>query len=245
MISYAQNFEDVILARVFHAVERGRYIDIGAYDPTIDSVTKHFYDQGWSGVNVEPVERFHSRFVAARPRDTNLNVAVGASAGSVAIHEWGDTGLASCQDTLDPGIAAALGLARTTSTVTMTTLAEITLALGDQPVDFLKIDVEGAERAVIAGGEWRAFRPRVIVVEAVRPLLPGSGRRGYEPAWFEWEGLLFANGYEFALFDGLNRFYHRREEPGLREPLSYPANVGDGFALVPGHYLTRPLAPAA
>jgi hypothetical protein len=57
--------------------------------------------------------------------------------------------------------------------------------------------------------------------------------------WHEWEGILLANGYEFALFDGLNRFYYRREEPQLRERLSYPANVTDGFALHPGHFLCR------
>lgn len=244
MISYAQSFEDVILDRVFHGVERGRYIDIGGYDPVIDSVTKHFYDKGWSGVNVEPVARFHRKFVEQRPRDSNLNVAVGAAVGSVELREWGDTGLASCHDSLDERIVATLGLTSTTSTVPMTTLAEITLSLGDVPVDFLKIDVEGGERDVILGGEWRAFRPRVIVLEAVRPQVPGSGRRGYEPAWFDWEGLLFANGYEFALFDGLNRFYYRREEPELRGPLSYPANVTDGFTLMPGHYLARPLQTA-
>ena len=59
MISYPQNFEDAVLNRVFHDVENGRYIDVGAYDPVIDSVTKHFYDKGWTGVNIEPVVRFH------------------------------------------------------------------------------------------------------------------------------------------------------------------------------------------
>jgi hypothetical protein len=84
----------------------------------------------------------------------------------------------------------------------------------------------------------------VLVIEAVKPQVPGCGQRGYEPAWFAWEGLLFARGYEFALFDGLNRFYYRREEPQLRELLSYPANVTDGFALMPGHFLARPLQAA-
>ena len=33
------------------------------------------------------------------------------------------------------------------------------------------------------------------------------------------------------------------EEPALRAPLSYPANITDGFTLVPGHYLAhRPAA---
>jgi FkbM family methyltransferase len=237
MISYAQNFEDVILNRVFHDVQEGRYIDIGAYDPTVDSVTRHFYERGWSGVNVEPISRFHEKFVAARPRDWNLNVAVGATAGAVQFNEWGDSGLSTCCDTLDEQLVTGLGFKRSTYTVPMTTLADITARLGDVTVDFLKIDVEGAERDVLMGGEWRAFRPRVILLEAVKPKLPGCDPYGYEPTWFEWEGLLFANGYEFALFDGLNRFYYRREEPSLRAPLSYPANITDGFKLVPEHYL--------
>ena len=240
MISYAQNFEDVVLDRVFHDVENGRYIDIGAYDPDIDSVTKHFYDRGWSGVNVEAVARFHNKFVAARPRDLNLNVAVGATIGTVEFHEWGDSGLSTYRETFDAATAAALPFRRTSYHVPMTTLAEITVRLDDRPVDFLKIDVEGAERDVLIGAEWWAFRPRVIVVEAVRPRPIGGPVRGYEPAWFEWEGILFDNGFEFALFDGLNRFYYRREEPGLRELLSYPANVSDGFTLRHGHFLTLP-----
>ncbi|MFM8643651.1 MAG: FkbM family methyltransferase, partial [Phycisphaerales bacterium] len=93
MVSYAQNFEDVVLRRALGGRERGRYVDIGAYDPTVDSVTKHFYDHGWSGVNVEPVERFHRKFVAERPRDLNLNVAVGAAEGEIDFTEWGDSGL--------------------------------------------------------------------------------------------------------------------------------------------------------
>jgi FkbM family methyltransferase len=238
MISYAQNFEDVVLNRVFHDVACGRYIDIGGYDPEIDSVTKHFYDRGWSGLNVEPVERFHRKFLAARPRDTNLNVAVGAAVGTVEFHELGDTGLATYRETFDAALVAALGCERRSSTVPLTTLAEITARLDDRPIDFLKVDVEGAERDVFLGAEWWSFRPRVIVVEAVRPRLLGASSRGYDPAWFEWEGILLDNGFEFALFDGLNRFYHRREEPALRELLSYPANVADCFTLRPGHFLT-------
>lgn len=242
MISYAQNFEDVVLDRVFHDVEHGRYIDVGAFDPTNDSVTRHFYDRGWSGVNIEPVERFHRRFVVERPRDTNLNVAVGGSAGTVEFHEWGDSGLSTYRETFDAALAAALPFERRSYTVPLTTLAAITAGLDGRPIDFLKVDVEGAERDVLRGAEWRAFRPRVVVVEAVRPRLITRGSRGYEPAWFEWEPILLDNGFEFALFDGLNRFYHRREEPGLRRLLSYPANVADCFTLRPGHFLTLPKA---
>jgi len=244
MISYAQNFEDVILQRVFYAVERGRYIDIGGFDPVVDSVTKTFYDRGWSGVNVEPVDRFHQKFVEQRPRDWNLNCVVGAAVGSVEFKEWGDSGLSTYCETFDKKVVADLGFQRTTRTVPMTTLAEITRQLPAGEVEFLKIDVEGAERDVLLGADWRSFRPRVIVIEAIKPKLPGCNIYTYEPTWFEWEGLLLENGYEFGLFDGLNRFYYRREEPSLRAPLSYPANITDGFRLVPGHYLSYPAKAA-
>lgn len=71
-LSYAQNFEDVMLHRAFRNVERGFYVDVGAFDPTHDSVTKAFYDRGWNGINIEPIPEYHARFTAERPRDINL-----------------------------------------------------------------------------------------------------------------------------------------------------------------------------
>ena len=53
-VSYAQNFEDVLLHRVFGGQETGFYVDVGAYHPVDGSVTKAFYDLGWSGINLEP-----------------------------------------------------------------------------------------------------------------------------------------------------------------------------------------------
>ena len=54
-VSYAQNFEDVILNRALHGVTDGCYIDIGANDPEVDSVSLAFYERGWRGLHVEPL----------------------------------------------------------------------------------------------------------------------------------------------------------------------------------------------
>ncbi len=53
-ISYAQNFEDVMLWRALKHVERGFYIDVGAFSPDLDSVTRAFSERGWRGINIEP-----------------------------------------------------------------------------------------------------------------------------------------------------------------------------------------------
>jgi len=54
MISYSPNLEDVLLRRCFPKVTDGFYVDIGAHQPANGSVTRWFYDQGWSGINAEP-----------------------------------------------------------------------------------------------------------------------------------------------------------------------------------------------
>jgi hypothetical protein len=68
-VSYAQNGEDVVLRRALANVEVGRYIDVGANDATVESVSKAFYDAGWSGITVEPVRKYAAKHRSERPRD--------------------------------------------------------------------------------------------------------------------------------------------------------------------------------
>ena len=42
-VSYAQNYEDVMLWRALKHVKKGFYVDVGANDPKFDSVTQAFY----------------------------------------------------------------------------------------------------------------------------------------------------------------------------------------------------------
>ena len=113
MITYAQNFEDVVLNRVFHNVKIGSYIDVGAFDPEIDSVTKHFYNQGWSGVNIEPVKRFHDKFLVERPRDINLNCVVSETDGELVFSEYGKSGLSTLREQFNPSRVINLGFEKT------------------------------------------------------------------------------------------------------------------------------------
>jgi hypothetical protein len=79
---------------------------------------------------------------------------------------------------------------------------------GLQAIDFLKIDVEGAEADVLAGLDFTRHRPRVILIEAI---VPGS----MADASAGWEGDVLANGYRFVFFDRLNRFYVADEAAAL------------------------------
>lgn len=221
MISHAQNFEDVMLERAFGEVEDGFWVDVGAWDPDVDSVTRHFYDRGWRGVNIEPNPKYLALLKSKRQRDVNLGVAVGAQAGRAAITLIHGTGMS----TLNPDIAAghsSLGYEQEVIDVELRSLNSIFDEYAQQEVHFLKIDCEGAEAEVINAFDLRKMRPWIILVEATKPL-------SREQTHGAWEPHLLANDYEFAYFDGVNRFYVAAEHADLKRHFEIPPNIFDSF----------------
>lgn len=75
-ISHAQNFEDVMLWRALGGIPQGRYIDIGAQSPDIDSVSRIFHEAGWRGLHVDANVDYAAQLRAARPGDTVVQAAV-------------------------------------------------------------------------------------------------------------------------------------------------------------------------
>jgi FkbM family methyltransferase len=224
-VSYAQNFEDVMLWRALGHVGRGFYIDAGACEPDSHSVTKAFYDRGWSGINIEPAPAAFARLATARPRDINLNLAAGSEAGAQRfLLVDGGNGLSTLQTGREGELAAA-GWSVDAITVEVRRLADLCQHHVTGPIHFLKIDVEGAERAVIEGAELTRWRPWVIVVEATRPNSP-------EPTHDQWEDLLLSQSYRMVYADGLNRFYLAAEQEALAPAFALPPNVFDDFIRV-------------
>ncbi len=224
MISYAQNFEDVILRRVFRDRTDGFYIDVGAMDPTADSVTKCFYDEGWSGINIEPNDWFYSKLLAERPRDINLNLALGNREESRPLYVFEKFGISTFEES-NRDHFVELGYEAQTKNVRVTTLAAVCHEYVRRGIDFLKVDCEGWEKEVLIGADWLRFRPIIVVVEATAP---GTT----SPAWATWEPILVEDGcYEMVYFDGLNRFYLRRDHSELRCHFEVPPNPWDGFQL--------------
>lgn len=235
MISYAQNCEDVMLARVFAGRSTGFYVDVGAADPINLSVTKWFYDLGWSGLNIEPNKQLFDRLVADRPRDINLDCGVGAVASEAQFMEL-EVGELSSFDPRVRQTAADSGTTGATRAVKVVPLTDLLTQYCDgRAIDFLKIDVEGWELEVLKGLDLRRFRPTVILAEATVPQTRMESHA-------EWEPLLLAADYDFVYFDGVNRFYLAAEHADLKKHFSSPPNVFDEFETYP---LVRAKADAA
>jgi FkbM family methyltransferase len=220
-ISYAQNHEDVMLYRALREVKEGFYIDVGAQDPVIDSVTKAFYERGWRGINIEPNEEYFRKLQDDRPHDINLLTAVGREPDAISFYEVVHTGLSTTSAVYARGHAEA-GYEVHLRNVPCTTLDTICADCGVETVHFLKIDVEGSERAVLEGFSFETVRPWIVVVEATEP-------NSTHEVSAEWEHLLVGRRYQFVYFDGLNRFYIAAEHADLARHFSCPPNPFDQY----------------
>jgi len=223
--SFAQNGEDVVLWRALGRIERGRYIDVGAHHPSIDSVTRAFYDRGWRGITVEPVPALAELQRQERPGDLVIEAAITPGPGtSATLHEIPDTGLSTLDDAISETHRVAGHQIRDLS-VPIRTLNDVLDEAGwaGNDIHFLSIDAEGSEAGVLRSIDLQKWRPWILVIESTAP---NSTRTTHG----DWDDLVSESGYHFCLFDGLSRFYVADERLAeLGGSLTAPANVGDNF----------------
>jgi FkbM family methyltransferase len=219
--SYAQNFEDVMLWRALRHVERGCYIDVGAQDPIIDSVSLGFYERGWRGIHIEPSQHYASLLRQSRPDEVVIQAAASVKRGLLTLHEFPGTGLSTLAADIAKSHEGSGHLARDVL-VPCITLADVFSGCCAKEIHWLKIDVEGGEEQVLLGWGDAPQRPWIIVVEAT---LPGTQEQSHH----SWEPLLLAKGYLFAYFDGLSRFYVSDAHVDLLDLFAVGPNVFDGF----------------
>ena len=223
-VSFAQNGEDVVLWRALGHIEHGCYLDVGANDPAENSVSRAFYDRGWSGVAVEPDPTYADRFRTERPRDTVVEAVVTDIAETSAVlHRIEGTGLSTLVDDIRDFHRDA-GFESSDTRVPALSLDAVIedAGLGGRDIHFLSVDTEGSEESVLRSIDLARNRPWVVIVEATAP---NTTKRTHQA----WEPLLLDSGYEFCLFDGLSRFYVAAERGELRELLDYPACVFDAY----------------
>jgi len=220
-VSYAQNFEDVMLWRALKHVENGFYIDIGAQHPVVDSVSLAFYEHGWRGVHIEPTQQYSTLLRAARPDESVFQLAIGNKNEWLTFFEFEDTGLS----TADAEIARKhqeSGFRCRETLVPVLSLDALLQQVGARDIHWLKVDVEGLEKEVLESWHCSSNLPWVIVVESTRPL-------SQEKSHQQWEALLLVKGYSYVYFDGLNRFYVSPEHSELTEAFDAPPNIFDSF----------------
>jgi FkbM family methyltransferase len=198
--SFSQFGEDLALLRYFEG-RRGFYVDIGACHPVRFSNTYLLHKRGWSGINVDANPEALELFRLRRPRDVNIHAAVSDTVGDVEFNLYDESAL--CRIEVQNGAAAQGndGMPAPAKKVILRTTTLSQLLAGHltsgQEIDFLNIDCEGHDLAVLASNDWKRFRPEVVGVEdwektAETSISDFLVKQGYELIFLQPPAKLFA-----------------------------------------------------
>lgn len=171
-ISYSQFGEDIALHTLlrYYGIHRGSYLDVGAFHPVHLSNTYLLYQNGWSGVTVEPTPGVAAEFRAVRPRDVHLSCAASSHANGEP-ETFYSFGHGSPYNTMclesAQAVSERLGQPYEATTVVVKTLNEILdehFSAG-RKLDLLCVDCEGADESLLQSLDWSRYKPMVIVFE--------------------------------------------------------------------------------
>ncbi len=196
--SYSQYGEDLVIDGILEHKKTGFYVDIGANDPSLLNNTRRFYDNGWSGINIEPNPILYKKLAEQRTRDINLNIGIGTDEGELPFYILSADTLSSFSYS-DAKQNCRVFNERIVDTINIPVKPIIRIFekyVGDKNIDFLSLDVEGFEMGILKNNDWDKYRPKLIVIELhhhTRDLLTYLGKNNYN--------LVYKNSTNGIFFD--------------------------------------------
>lgn len=169
--SFSQFGEDLAVCRLADelGLNKGVYVDAGAYHPIFGSNTLLLHKRGWRGINADLSPERIAEFRRHRPQDYNVVACLSDRVGQVEIAHYEIPGCDRFIDELKPGNPSVLGhkpvrYSSATTTTLTSVLEASSFRLGD--VQYLNVDCEGADLKVLRGLDFDRCRPRILSVEA-------------------------------------------------------------------------------
>ena len=174
-IGYSQFGEDLHIRafydRLSHdrgiTVTNGCIVDVGAFRPITFSNSYGLHLQGWHSINIDPTPGSMRLFNKVRPRDTNLEVAIGPEDQTGRFFLFGTP---SVWNTMDPEAAGraihASGITPQEIAVRICRLETVLDEhLGNRSFELLSIDAEGYDIEILKSCDFAKYAPRLILVE--------------------------------------------------------------------------------
>lgn len=205
--SFSQKGEDLVIDKYFNHKKKGFYIDIGAYDPMLNSNTKFFYDRGWNGINIEPNPTRIKLFEGARKRDINLNLGVGSANGKTIFYELEANGLSTFSEKEANSMISVGHKLKRKIKVQMHKLEEIMKKYVKSGVDFISIDTEALDLEVLKSNDWKKYRPKILCIETLDFADLLTSTKGNISKKETISSYLSGKGYKEYFSNGLNTLY--------------------------------------
>ena len=159
------NNEDTAILNYFKDRKNGFYVDVGCYHPIHRNNTHLLHMQKWSGVNIDTSKFSIDLFNFMRPKDLNYNCAISNKNEIIKLFYQKELSQLSTTE-IDQAKTVFQGNIKEKE-IQAFTLDEI-LNKGkfkNNKIDFLDIDVEGADLKVLKGLSFDKFKPELICVE--------------------------------------------------------------------------------
>lgn len=173
-LSYSQEGEDMILARLLENQNIGFYVDVGAHHPMRFSNTYFFYKKGWRGINIDAMPGSMKAFDKMRPKDINIEKPIASKKQILTYYAFNEPALNGFSKELSESRDGLnnfkIEFTKDIETETLEEILDKNLP-SNQVIDFLSVDVEGLDFDVIKSLNLKKYRPRVILVEILESSL--------------------------------------------------------------------------
>ncbi len=204
--SYSQSGEDVIVKFIFDClgIPNPTYIDIGANHPFHLNNTALFYQKGSRGINIEPNPELYGLLQKFRKDDINLNIGVAGRKGTLDFYLMSSPTMSTFsseeKERLEKDTALNVSSVIEARTDTLYNIIN-DYAHGVFP-DFLSLDVEGFEQAILEKIDYDSNFPKVLCIETLTYTENNSELKEHEMIdYVIGKGyLLFADTYINSIF---------------------------------------------
>jgi FkbM family methyltransferase len=195
--------QDVLAYLYFKGRREGFFLDIGAYEGKAYSNTYALEQIGWKGVCLEPLPDVFDRLRRNRRCDCyNLAMSDESGEGAGFIRAVGVETLSGLESKMAPThkdwIVREKGVVERIEVKTITFGDLMSRYPGISRVDFLSLDVEGAEISILESIDFSAYRFGLIAIESIDET-PGEGEK--------LRGFMREKGYEMLLDVGLDLIF--------------------------------------
>ena len=163
--TYSLFSEDLAILKFFKNKKKGFYVDIGCYHPTHINNTYLLYKKGWNGINIDVSQFSIDLFKFMRPDDLNYKCAVSETNKKVNLYYQKEH---SQLTSINKLTAKKFIKGRLKKKIINSYSLEEILSWGkykDYEIDFLDVDVEGADLQVLKGLNFSKRKPKLICVE--------------------------------------------------------------------------------
>ena len=162
--------EDIEILKYTKNIERGFYVDVGCYHPTHINNCNLLYQKGGTGINIDISKFSIDLFNYLRPKDLNINCAVSNSSEKVSFFYQKELSqLTSLKKSLAEKRMQGNIKKGLIQSYTLTSILENS-KFKNKKIDFLNIDVEGADYETLLSLNFEVYRPKIICIEITKKL---------------------------------------------------------------------------